>query len=59
MFQNEIAAVGNTAKGKLNLLEKNPAGYLLMSILAGVFIGFGSIMMGIVGGLMAGQPARR
>ncbi len=59
MFRNEIEAVGNTAKNKLGLLEKNPLGYVLMSILAGVFIGFGSIMMGIVGGQMAGQPAQK
>ncbi len=59
MFRNEIEAVGNTAKNKLGLLEKNPLGYVLMSILAGVFIGFGSIMMGIVGGVMAGQSAQK
>lgn len=59
MFKNEIEAVGNTAKGKLKLLENNMTGYLLMAVLAGVFIGFGSIMMGIVGGLLAGQPAQK
>ncbi len=59
MFKNEIEAVGNTAKGKVGLLEKNAVGYLLMAILAGVYIGFGSIMMGIVGGLLAGQPAQK
>lgn len=59
MFRNEIDAVSNTAKNKLGLLEKNPTGYILMSILAGVFIGFGSIMMGIVGGYMSGQPAQK
>ncbi len=59
MFKNEIEAVGNTAKGKLKLLENNMTGYVLMAVLAGVFIGFGSIMMGIVGGVMAGQPAQK
>ena len=59
MFRNEIDAVGNAAKGKINLLEKNPAAYLLMSVLAGVYIAFGSILMGFVGGYMAGQPAQK
>ena len=48
MFKDEAAAVCNTARGKLNLLEKNPAGYLMMSMLAGLFIGLGSILMGTV-----------
>ena len=49
MFKNEIEAVGNTAKGKVNLLENNFTGYVLMAILAGIYIGFGSILMVFVG----------
>lgn len=59
MFRSEIEAVGNTAKNKVNLLEKNLVGYVLMSFLAGLYIAFGSILMGIVGGNMAGQPAQK
>ncbi|MCD7818662.1 MAG: formate/nitrite transporter family protein [Lachnospiraceae bacterium] len=51
MFHTEIEAVGNGAKGKISLLENNPLGYFLMAILAGVYIGFGCILMGTVGGL--------
>ncbi len=50
MFKNEIDAVGGAAKGKVGLMNRNMAGYVLMSILAGVYIGFGCILMGIVGG---------
>ena len=57
MFKDEAAAVCNTAKGKLNLLEKNPAGYLVMSMLAGLFIGLGSVLMGTVGGLFTAGGA--
>lgn len=59
MFKNEIEAVGNTAKGKVGMLEKNFAGYLLLAILAGVYIGFGSVMMGTMGGLLSGVPAQK
>ena len=45
MFKDEVTAVGNAAKGKLNLLENNFAGYVLMSILAGMYIALGSILM--------------
>ena len=57
MFKDEAAAVCNTARGKLNLLEKNPLGYLIMSMLAGLFIGLGSILMGTVGGLFTAGGA--
>jgi nitrite transporter NirC len=59
MFGNEIEAVGNTAKGKVRLLEKNPTGYLLMSFLAGLYIALGSILMGFVGGCLTGTPAQK
>ena len=53
----KVTAVGNAAKGKLKLLENNFAGYVLMSILAGMYIALGSILMGIVGGVFTGGGA--
>lgn len=50
MFGEEYQAACNAAKGKLNLLEKNPLGYFMSSCMAGLFIGLGSILMCIVGG---------
>ena len=59
MFKEEYQSVGNVAKGKVALLEKNMPAYILASILAGLYIGFGSILMGFVGGCLAGQPAQK
>ncbi|NBH97539.1 formate/nitrite transporter family protein [Hominisplanchenecus murintestinalis] len=50
MFGDEFQAAGNAAKNKLGLLEKNPLGYVMSSIMAGLYIAFGSILMGVVGG---------
>ena len=36
MFKDEVTAVGNAAKGKINLLEHNFTGYIMMSLLAGL-----------------------
>lgn len=47
-------AVSNAAKGKLSLLEKNPAGYFLAAMLAGMYIAFGCALMGVVGGVFTG-----
>ena len=59
MFNDEITAVSNAAKAKNNLLGNNPAGYILASILAGIFIGFGVLLAFTVGGLLTGNPFAR
>ena len=56
MFNDEIMAVGNAAKGKNNLLCNNPAGYVLAAMLAGFFVGLGVLLVFTVGGLLAGNP---
>lgn len=56
MFFEEISAVINSARGKADLLKKNPLGYILASILAGVFVGFGILLIFTIGGMLAGQP---
>ena len=44
MFKDEFQAVVNAAKGKAALLKKNPLGYFLASMLAGLFIAFGTFI---------------
>ena len=44
MFKDEFTAVCNGAKGKLNLLNNNPVGYFIASMVAGVFIAFGGFV---------------
>lgn len=56
MFFEEISAVINSARGKADLLKKNPLGYMLASILAGVFVGFGILLIFTIGGMLTGQP---
>lgn len=51
MYESDIAAVGNTAKNKVNFMENNLPGFFLMSMMAGLYIGLGSIFFGVIGGL--------
>lgn len=44
MFQDAFEAVCNAAKGKANLLKKNPAGYFVSALVAGLFIAFGAFI---------------
>ena len=59
MFREEISAVAKAAETKLNFLVKNPAGYFISSLLAGIFVGFGVILIFSINGLMAGLPYAR
>lgn len=56
MFREEIAAVANCAATKLNLLKTNPAGYFLMSMFGGIFIGLGVLLSFTIGGQLQGSP---
>lgn len=56
MFFEEVSAVMKSAKSKFEFLKNNPLGYFLASILAGVFVGFGILLIYTIGGLLDGQP---
>ncbi len=56
MFRDDYEAMENAGVAKLGLLEKNPFGYALSAVLAGVFIGVGVMLMSTVGGYAVGTP---
>ena len=56
MFNEEFTAAANGAAAKAGLLRKNPAGYFLLSMLAGMFIGFGVLLVFTLSGALAGAP---
>lgn len=56
MFKEEFNAAANGAAGKLKLLNSNPLGYFLLSMLAGAYIGFGILLVFTLSGALAGAP---
>lgn len=56
MFQEEYTLIVNAAKAKLNLFKSNKLGYFISSLLAGVHVGFGVLLISTIGGLLTGQP---
>ncbi|BCJ95004.1 transporter [Anaerocolumna cellulosilytica] len=56
MFREESEIVGKAAQNKYQLLEKNPLGYFIASMLAGLFVGFGVLLIFSIGGFLNGQP---
>ncbi len=56
MFNEEFGAMAGAAKKKAGFLAERPAGYFLASVLAGIFIGFGILLIFTVGALLDGAP---
>lgn len=50
MFREEIDQITVVAKGKIDYMNSSPAGYLVLSALAGIYVGFGIILIFSVGG---------
>ena len=59
MFKEEFEAASNGAVAKYALLKKNPGGYFVLSMLAGMYIGFGVLLAFTAGGLLSGAPATK
>lgn len=54
MFKDEFQAVCNAGVAKVNLMKKNPLGYFVSSMVAGMFVSFGSFVAFVFGCLIAG-----
>ena len=51
MFKEEVNAVCNASFAKINFLKSNPLGYFIASMLAGMYVGFGILLIFTIGGL--------
>ena len=51
MFQKEFDALCQAAQAKRSFLQRNPVGYLMASMIAGMFISFGSFVSMSIGGI--------
>lgn len=50
MFSGEIDKVAEAAEKKMSFMQSSPAGYLVLSALAGAYVGFGIILIFSIGG---------
>jgi len=53
MFVEEINKITGAAEKKIQYMLKSPLGYLLLSALAGVYLGFGIVLIFSIGGPIA------
>lgn len=52
MFREDFLAVAAAARAKSDFLAKNPSGYFVASMLAGMYVGFGILLIFTIGGLL-------
>lgn len=56
MFSDDYRLVMDSAHSKQVFLKANPLGFFVASIMAGVFVGFGIMLIFSIGGLLDGEP---
>ena len=59
MYTKEFNAMAGAAASKSGLLKKNPLGYLIYSVLAGMYIGFGVLLVFTLSGSLNGAPCTK
>lgn len=61
MFNEEFNKVAGAAKSKVELLKTNKLGYFISSMLAGIYVGLGIMLIFSIGGLLSseGSPATK
>lgn len=52
MFAETIEKLGDSGSEKVRFLEKNPAGFLISSMMAGIYVGFGILLIFSLGSLL-------
>lgn len=57
MYADAYEAASNAAAKKINVLKNNPMGYVALSILAGMYIGFGILLAFTIGAQLGKNPA--
>ncbi len=53
MFAEEIKNISATAENKIRYMQRSPLGYFLLSALAGIYLGFGIVLIFSIGGPIA------
>lgn len=56
MYTDDYAQIANAARAKFDLWRHNPCGYFLSSMLAGLYIGFGILLIYTIGGMLGALP---
>ena len=59
MYGELIEAIAGAGRTKADLLRNKPAAYFLLSMLAGLYVGLGILLIFTIGGVLEGATATR
>lgn len=59
MYNEIISKIASVGEGKVKLLNESKAKYLILSIMAGMFVGFGIILIFTIGGVLGDNPMKK
>ncbi|MCK8060500.1 MULTISPECIES: formate/nitrite transporter family protein [unclassified Fusibacter] len=59
MYKEMVEKFSLAAEGKIGILKKNPMRYLLLSAMAGIFVGLGIILIFSIGGTIGDSPFKK
>ena len=59
MFLEEVQAAAAAAAKKISLMKNNPLGFVLSSMLAGMYVGIGILLIFTIGGVLGDSPMTR
>lgn len=59
MYQELVSKVAGMARGKADLSDRSLSRYMLLSMMAGIFVGLGIILIFTIGGVMGDSPAKK
>jgi len=53
MYENEMQKISDSSEAKIEFMKKSPLGYLILSALAGIYLGFGIVLIFSISGPIA------
>ena len=53
MFKTEVDKIADSSEKKIAYMKKSPFGYIILSSLAGIYLGFGIVLIFSIGGPIA------
>jgi nitrite transporter NirC len=59
MYEQLVEKISEIAQGKVDILKNSKVKYIILSMLAGVYVGFGILLIFSIGGLVGDSPYKK
>lgn len=59
MYEQLVEKISEIAQGKVNILKNSKVKYIILSMLAGMYVGFGILLIFSIGGIVGDSPYKK